>query len=220
MQMYSYMESLVAGLERLVKEYPVDGKECFNEVVTASEITLTVDETGEFSYVGGDVKDGVYRIVFGETYFGTNVSDAGQKIPIAINNAPRSSDFPLYVRASIRNHFEKEIPAVKKAISEESGIAVDELVLDPNFVENYKKLKADSSSYLQEERFGTVALEYYKGLLYQMERHKFKSDDLMQEGLIESVNKKTFKIRIVDKLEMGSYNEVVVKDGVLYLQVS
>jgi len=54
----------------------------------------------------------------------------------------------------------------------------------------------------------------------QMESAKFKGDELMQEGLQESIHAKTFKIRVVDKLEKGSgSNEVAIHDGVAYLQV-
>ena len=218
----SYVEYFIYGLENLVRDYPGHGKECFNEVVTASEITFTVDETGKHRYVGVDVKDGVLRILFGEANLGVNLSSVGENLPLAINQAPRASDLPLYVKESIKRDYDEQITPVKQAISELSGIPINELVLDPNFLENYNKLKEqpDDSYNSRDKQIGTVVLEYLKGLQYQMESAKFKGDELMQEGLQESIYAKTFKVRVVDKLEKGSgYNEVAIHDGVAYLQV-
>lgn len=202
----------------MIDKYPEDGKNYFNEAVTASEITMTVDESNKYTTVGGDIKDGVYRILFGAGYLASNIGETGQKIPAAINDAPRTADLPFFVSASIKKDYESKIAPIKEAISEQSGFSLDELVLDPNFLECYKKLTEKSASFY-DQQFGAVAFEYYKGLQYQMDRLKFKGDDLMQEGLAEAVHKKTFKIRVVEKLEKGSCNETVIEDGVAYLQV-
>jgi hypothetical protein len=54
-----------------------------------------------------------------------------------------------------------------------------------------------------------------------LENQKFGSDDLLQEGFQEAINKNEIALKIVDKLDCGgSYNEVVIKDGVLIVQVS
>jgi hypothetical protein len=211
----------VSGVERLNEQYPKDGLECFNEVVTKSEATITADDTGKHSYVGCDVKDGVFRILFGVGYLGTNISELSYyHIPKAINDAPRTSDFPLLVKGSIRKDYDAGIPAVRTAIAEIIAIPADDLILDPNFLANYKKMKAhkDQSSW-REEVFGEVALQYFQGLKGQLEYQKFGGDEMMQEGLLEVVHKKTFQLRVVDKLVKGSYNEIVIEDGVAYLQV-
>lgn len=44
----------------------------------------------------------------------------------------------------------------------------------------------------------------------------FKEDDMLQEGLQEIVETKTFKVRVVPKT--NSTTETVVEDGVVYLQ--
>jgi hypothetical protein len=218
----SYLDAFVSGVERVNEQYPEDGLECFNEVVTKSEVTIGPDDTGKFSYVGCDVKDGVFRILFGVGYLGTNVSDLSYHlVPKAINDAPHTSDFPLLVKGSIRKDYDAGIPAVRTAIAEIIGIPADDLILEPNFLANYKKLKAskDPSSW-REEAFGEVALVYFQGLKDQLEYQKFKGDEMMQEGLLEVVHTKTFKFRVVDKLVKGYYNEIVIEEGVAYIQAS
>jgi len=216
----SYLDAFLSGFERMLEESPEDAVECFNEVVTKSELTLTIDETGKHSYVGCDVKDGVFRILFGQGYMGTNISDISYyKIPQAINDAPRTSDFPLLVRDSIRKIYDAQIGEVKDEIAKIVGSS--DFTLDPNWLANYKAMKAykDQSSW-QEKNFGEVALEYFKGLQSQLEYQKFRDDEMMQEGLWDAVDERTFQLRIVDKLEKGSYNETVIKAGVAYIQTT
>jgi hypothetical protein len=43
---------------------------------------------------------------------------------------------------------------------------------------------------------------------------------MLQEGLQEVLESKTFKIRIVKKTTNDKTNEAVIEDGVVYLQVS
>ncbi len=60
---------------------------------------------------------------------------------------------------------------------------------------------------------------YFDGLKDQLSQQGFESDEMLREGLAEVLTSKTFKIRVVDKISSGS-NEVVIEDGVCYLQVS
>lgn len=69
-----------------------------------------------------------------------------------------------------------------------------------------------------EKQLGYMAIQYFKGLLYTLEYEKFGSDDMLQEGFAEAVDKGEIKFRVVKKLTSGSYNESVVEDGVLYMQ--
>lgn len=65
----------------------------------------------------------------------------------------------------------------------------------------------------------TMLLLYRDGFKYQIERQGFKGDDMLQEGFVEGVPSKKIAIRVVEKTKNGSYNEVVLEDGVVYLQV-
>lgn len=69
------------------------------------------------------------------------------------------------------------------------------------------------------ESFADAHLWYFDGLRGQLVDQVFKDDEMLQEGLAEAVTEKTFRIRIVKELKRGS-NEVVIEDGVVYLQVS
>ncbi len=67
---------------------------------------------------------------------------------------------------------------------------------------------------------GQASLAYFDGFAYQLKRAGFEDDDLLQEGFQDGVTKNEIALRIVDKLEKGSYNEIVIKDGILYLQTT
>lgn len=58
-----------------------------------------------------------------------------------------------------------------------------------------------------------------EGLLYQLKDQAFKDDDMLQEGLAEIVESKTFKVRIVKATKGGATTETVIDDGVVYMQV-
>ena len=67
--------------------------------------------------------------------------------------------------------------------------------------------------------WGGTFVSYFEGAEYILKYQKFGEDDMLQEGFNEAVEKGEIAIRIVDKLNAGSYNESVIEDGVLYLQV-
>lgn len=48
----------------------------------------------------------------------------------------------------------------------------------------------------------------------------FKNDEMLQEGFQEGVPKNEISLVVVDKLAKGGYNEVVLKDGVCYIQTT
>lgn len=61
---------------------------------------------------------------------------------------------------------------------------------------------------------------YSDGLRYNLVREGFEGDDMLQEGLAEVVTSKTFRLRVVKATTKGATNEIVIEDGVVYLQVS
>lgn len=63
-----------------------------------------------------------------------------------------------------------------------------------------------------------MAREYFDGFVSQLNWQKFEDDDMLQEGFKEAVDKNEVALRIVDKLQQGSYCEAVVEDGILWLQ--
>lgn len=153
----------------------------------------------------------------------------------AIESAPREG-FSLSAKSSIENEYEAEVDETRDEINKLCGT---EFTLDPNFQEIYKVLteagdKVNDKTW--QARIGQTVLSYFKGLKYQLERQGsshfdlpsrskltrralgFKDDDMLQEGLQEIVESKTFKVRVLPKT--NSTTETVIEDGVVYLQTS
>ncbi|KAJ7078815.1 hypothetical protein C8R43DRAFT_1177826 [Mycena crocata] len=185
----------------------------FNEAVTQSKLTLAVNPLGDKpgETITSDVKDGVYRILFRRDRLVYNQNWLDDTMLPAIESAPREG-FSLSAKNSIENDYEGEIDEVRDEINKLVGA---EVTLDPNFEELYKALSILKDNDWQ-ARIGVTVLNYFKGLKYQLEYQDFKDDDMLQEGLQEIVETKTFKIRIVPKTK--STIETVIEDGVVYVQ--
>lgn len=59
-----------------------------------------------------------------------------------------------------------------------------------------------------------------KDLKSKLEYEKVKDDEMIQEGIQESLSEKIVKLRVVDKIKNGYYNGTAFEDGILYLEVS
>lgn len=89
----------------------------------------------------------------------------------------------------------------------------------PNFEANFEKLKSKASTDSNwEDNFGNFHFLYFEGLVSQLQYDKFGEDDMLQEALLEAMEKRAVHFRIVDQTKR-SYNETVIEDGILYLQV-
>lgn len=189
---------------------------------------MDLDEESKFSYCGCDVKDGKLRILFNR--LAVNISDAVQKdyLHKALNEAPApegsEETFSYEARSGIKKDYEGKIGEVQKKIGTILGRPDVKLV--PNFEDTYAKLTAESKKSGTSLRsdwetvFGNWTYSYFEGLATQLDWQKFGSDELLQEGLNEAVEKQEIAFRVVDSLKYASYCEVVVDDGVLYIQVS
>ncbi|CAK5283144.1 unnamed protein product [Mycena citricolor] len=209
-----YFEGFVTGLESFLKTYGDNGKQYFNDAVKQSEITLEVNPNGDKGEtISADVKDGVYRILFRHDRLGYNQNWQESTILPAVEGV-ETAGFSLSAKHSIDDKYDEEIDECKEAISKILGA---EFTLDPNFEEVYKALSTgitDSKDW--ESGFGGIVLRYFQGLQYQLERQGFKDDDMLQEGLQETIESKTFRIRVLPKT--NSTTETVIEDGVVYLQ--
>ncbi|KAJ7334268.1 hypothetical protein DFH08DRAFT_303266 [Mycena albidolilacea] len=199
-------------------KFDENGKSFFNEAVTQSELTLTVNPLGDKGEtISSAVKDGVYCIMFRHDRLGYNQNWLDDTMLPAIESAPREG-FSLSAKSSIENEYEAEVDETRDEINKLCGT---EFTLDPNFEEIYKVLteagdKVNDKTW--QARIGQTVLSYFKGLKYQLERQGFKDDDMLQEGLQEIVESKTFKVRVLPKT--NSTTETVIEDGVVYLQTS
>lgn len=93
---------------------------------------------------------------------------------------------------------------------------------EPDFEALGEKLKAGKGAREDwESNLGEFARLYFEGFRDVLEREKFGVDDLLREGLEEGVPAGVLRLRVVDKLTpSGYYNEIVLEEGVLVMQVS
>ncbi|KAJ7911482.1 hypothetical protein B0H13DRAFT_1875765 [Mycena leptocephala] len=230
----SYVNGFISALKSYLEKYGDDGKAHFNAAVskaqlsvnvsflksqleTVSQSFIKVDEQGDSApTISADVKEGVYRILFNHERVGYNMSSQNDWILPAIEAVP-SGGFSLQAKTSIEKDYNDQIGDLQKEIAEITGIK--DVVLDPNFEENYQALLALPDTKWH-ANFGKVHFAYFDGLKRQLESQGFKKDEMLQEGLQEVLESKTFKIRIVKKTTNDKTNEAVIEDGVVYLQVS
>lgn len=184
---------------------------------------MDVDVDKKFTYCGCTASpSGQLVILFGEDYLGTNISDALQRdyITKALNEASAAKPGMSYVaRTGVKDEYESKIGGVQEKISE---MLQTPFTLEPSFEDVYAKLQAagDKAPGNWEENLGNFVRMYMEALERTMRSQKFGDDEMMREGLNESVDKAKAVFRVVDEGVMKAlYNEVVIEDGVLYLQV-
>ncbi|KAK0730996.1 hypothetical protein B0H67DRAFT_639431 [Lasiosphaeris hirsuta] len=223
----AYVEGVIWQLKYLSGRYSNLTEE-INSICHAHVLTLDVEEATppRFSYGGCDVQDGKLRVLFAEKSLGTNISDCcseGNLFP-ALNNAPGDKPLSFSARLGIKSDYEDQIKGTRHQIAELLGKADDEVTLDPNFEETHAKLVAAKSakgSGIRDDwqgALGSYTASYFDALVSHMKYIKVGDDELVQEGFLEAVDKVKVVFRIVDTLKNSSYCEVVIDDGVLYLQ--
>jgi hypothetical protein len=189
---------------------------------------MDFDEAKRFTYTGVEIVEGKMRILFATGNLGTNVDDSLQNIDTALNEAPQpvggdgaAPKLSSAARLGIKLKWDGEIDAVQKKFAD--MFQKPDFKLNPRFEENYAKLKENEKSASLEEdwdrRMGEYFRQYFEGAEYQLKYQKFAEDEMLQEGFNEAIEKGEIAIRVVDKLTQGSYNESIIEDGVLYLQV-
>ena len=202
-----------------------------NTIAHAHTITMDLDEAGTNTYCGCAVQpDGKLAILFNRDKFGVNTDQAlePEKVMAALNSAPPAADasatpaLSFAARTSIRTDYEPKIEEIRARIAK--LLARDDIKIEPDFEglfavlsqpDNVKKVGDD-----YEQRLGFLVRDYFEGLAYTLDYQKFGSDDMLQEGLNDAVDKGVIGFRIVDKLTYGSYCEAVIEDGKLFLQTT
>ncbi|KAJ7130620.1 hypothetical protein C8R44DRAFT_66680 [Mycena epipterygia] len=208
-----YVEGFISALKTFMEKFEDHGKAFFNEAVTQSELTLRVNLLGDKGEtITSEVKDGVYCILFRHDRLGYNQSWLSDTMLPAIEAAPREG-FSLSAKTSIENDYDTAIDEVRDEINKLVGTDV---TLDPNFDEVYKALESGLKEKSWQTSFGPTALKYFQGLKDQLERQGFGGDDMLQEGLQEIVETKTFKLRVLPKTK--STVETLIEDGAVYIQ--
>lgn len=185
---------------------------------------MDFDENKKFSYCGCEISSsGQMVILFSEGNLGSNINNAFDKnhITKALNEAPSTpSGLSFISRLYITQVYNKEIPKTQEKINK---LLQTEITLDPNFEQTFSTLKASKTKMRNndwEENLGSFLRYYFEGLVSNLESAKFGEDDMLMEGFTDAVDKSRVSFRIVDAGVMkASYNECVIEDGVLYIQV-
>lgn len=224
----AYIDGVLYQLDRFIAIHGDEGKKELNTIASARTITMDLDEYKKFSYCGCQVSPtGCLVILFGEGYLGTNIDYACsvENLENALNEAPgtasvSSRPMSFIARAAIRNDWDAEAGAIKEALR---GILKRDIAVEPRLEQAFEKLNAaEDAPDMWQRNLAVYVKLYFEGLLSYLECHKFGKDDLLYEGFNETIDKAIVAFRIVDKgqLEHSTYNECVVEDGTLILQVS
>lgn len=193
-------------------------------------MTLEQTKSSKNIYSGCEISGGMFRLVFTGEYLGSNLSSICNELAAAVNEAGKSStpdggaalDFDA--KRGIKKDYEPAIGNIRKKLQSVLGLPM--LELHPNFERNFAAVAAYEASGKKstifprewKKRLGMSTLEYFKYLLEQLETQGFGKDEMLQEGYQEVVDKNEIGLRVVDKLQKGTYNETVFENGVLYLQ--
>ena len=133
-------------------------------------------------------------------------------------------------KRSIRDDYDAKIEAVSDKIKE--ILALQVLTLVPNFETNFatitaseikaKKARGQGALWDREwqKHIGALTLQYFSEFADQLEYLGFGNDDMLQEGFKEGVEKNEIALRVVEKLERGTYNECAVEEGVVVLKTT
>ena len=195
-------------------------------------MTLEQTTNPKISYSGCEISGGTLRLVFAGKYLGSNLSSVCAELPTAINNAGVSSNpdggaaLDFNAKSGIKKDYEPAIGNVKAKIQSILGLPM--LELHPNFERNFAAIAAYTATGKQpttwnrewQKQFGISTFRYFEGLVSSLERQGFAKDDMLQEGYQETLDKNEIGLRIVDKLQKGTYNECVFENGVLYIQTT
>lgn len=71
-----------------------------------------------------------------------------------------------------------------------------------------------------QEHIGALTLQYFSEFAEHLEYVGLGKDDMLQEGFKEVVEKNEIALRVVEKLERGTYHERAVEEGVVVLRTT
>lgn len=214
-----YFDNFVYSLKYFLEQHGDTGKEEINAVCPTHTVTLLASP--KFSYCGCDVQDGQLRLLFHPEKLATNISHVGQEIAKALNDAPQqegASPLSYAARHSVKTDYTTKIVAVLEKAR--TLLQNPKLEFQPNFEALAAKLKGGKDVRDDwETNLGDFAKKYLEGFVDVLEREKFGDDEMLREGFEEGVPKGVVQLKIVDALKDGGYNEVLLDDGTLSIQV-
>ncbi|CAK7220082.1 hypothetical protein SCUCBS95973_004036 [Sporothrix curviconia] len=229
----SYANSGWAQLQGFARQYGADGLADLNTAASEHVISMDVDDSATpVKYCGCTIRNGQLVILFNPTQLGVADSEALSAASVlkALNEVPQAEgaapELSFSAKSSVRQKYEPKIANVQAKIAEQLGKPADAITLVPNFEALYAALLAESKRpgnklYKKwEDQIGPFVLGYFESVQSHLTQKKFATDDMLQEGFNEAVDKSTIELRLVDKLKYAKYCEVVVEDGKLYVQTT
>ncbi|KLU85511.1 hypothetical protein MAPG_04534 [Magnaporthiopsis poae ATCC 64411] len=226
----AYIAGAIYQLKYFIQQYGDEAVKEINEIAHAHSMILDFDEEKKLgSYNGVEIADGRIRIGFAPQCLGTNVDYAidQTKFAQALNDAPpapgTSAPMSYLARTDIRIEYDEKIEETRKKMAD--MLERPDIKLVPNFEEAFAKMTEAKAKDKKKEirddwqqNLGNFVRRYWEGLAYQAQYQKFGEDEMLREGLNETLESGEFRFRVVDKLKYGSYGEVVVEYGAIYLQ--
>ncbi|XWX01171.1 hypothetical protein V2A60_009197 [Cordyceps javanica] len=213
-----YVRCAVSGLRRYIDNHGDDGKQEINKLASAHSLIMDLDTDKKISYCGcGITSSGQLAILWEDGNLASNIDEvfSERKINTALNEVP-SEGISYETRIDIKKYYEAKIAEVSARIN---AVLKRDYALEPGFEAAYAKLSGTKANF--KDNLGSFVYLYYEALAKALIRFKFDSDDMLQEGFNEAVESGKIAFRIVDASQMKeTYGEVVVEDGVLYIQTS
>lgn len=207
---YQYFDSLVGYVERYTKSDDLVRRE-FIELTHAKTFCLVTDDEVE-DYNQIEVNGGKLYIKVPPKYLGTNAYPGYDLIDKL--HAPNSI-LPLRTKVNIRDGWDAKIPALKKKLKGATGEDY-KFIVDFNGIYETAKKNSDDEGKWASNRLGETVFEYYNSLIGYIVNNT-KDDDMVREGFVEAIETK--KIHIMFDEDVTDYNDIIVKDGGLYIRI-
>lgn len=169
-----------------------------------------------------DIESGILRLLFHPNNLGTNINAVADDLPNVLSSAPQPAGAPslsFAARHSIATEYDPKIGALLSKA--QTALQNPNLKFEPGFEELGKMLKVGKDVRDDwEHNLGAFARGYFESFTDVLERNKFGDDELLREGFEEGVEKGAVKLRIVEKLVKGSYNEILLEEGTIVMQTT
>ena len=217
---FRYVDGFIFHLKRFLDSHGTALKDELNTVVSTRTITLIAST--KFSYCGMDIESSILRLLFHPNNLGTNTDAVADDLPNVLSSAPQPAGAPslsFTARHSIAAEYDPEVGALLSKA--QTALQNPNLKFEPGFEELGKMLKVGKDVRDDWERnLGIFARGYFESFVDVLERNNFGDDELLREGFEEGVEKGVVKLRIVEKLVKGSYNEILLEEGTVVMQTT